>query len=163
RPWSGRTRAWPLQRRSDPMTRSVVLLGLAAALSLAGIAPAAAAGRTSLGVVQQQALAALQRHAKVAGYHADPRGEVPVIYGERSAAVPAGGDRRRAALSFLERNKGLFGLDSAERELVFVQNAADRHPNGNDLKLQQVYAGLPVFSRSVTVHFGPDGRIRAVT
>ena len=129
-------------------------------LLLAGISCAAANGRTPLGAVQKQALAALHKQAKVTGYHADSRGEVRLIYGELSAAVPAGGDRRRAALAFLERNKGLFGLESAERELAFVQNAAG---TGQSIKLQQVYAGLPVFERSVTVHFGPDGRIRAVT
>jgi bacillolysin len=141
------------------------ILALSLFLSLAGrTAPAEAAAKhpPALTAARQHAVDALRRETRVVACHADLQGQIRVIYGELSKPLPQGGGRRQAAAAWVERHKALFGLRDAAHELALVQTVAEGQ-GAVSLKFQQRRAGLPYFERYLALHFGKDGRLRAVT
>ena len=71
-------------------------------------------------------------------------------------------DPGRAAMDFMEANKGLFLLDSVRKEMVLKRIDTDRI-GARHVRMQQVYKELPVFGSEIIVHIDANSNIKGTT
>lgn len=84
------------------------------------------------------------------------RGRIPVtVFGLRPADTS-----QAVGYGFMQRYAALFGIDSAARDLQYVDSRVDalgmRH-----MTLKQVYQGVEVYAATVSVHLAPQGGLIA--
>ncbi len=118
-----------------------------------------------------EALAALQlRTSSPLAVRWDARSGIPTFL---STADPAGrlgyqptaaeiGNPVAIAQGFLDQNRSLFGLRSAAEDLSLLRVEPDLQRGYAHIRLDQRYAGLPVFGRQLVVHLDPSGQVVAV-
>jgi Zn-dependent metalloprotease len=73
------------------------------------------------------------------------------------------GSHEAIARGFLNQNRALFGIASAEADLRLARVEPDRQLGFSHLRLSQTYQGLAVFGKQLVVHVAPDGQVAAVT
>jgi Zn-dependent metalloprotease len=130
---------------------------------------------TSTGIAQQSssreeqvksALQKLSTESRARGadlnYLTNSRGGVDIVYGELSDAVPLLAQGDHTARGFIEANKGLFGIQDVEKELLFTSDLRDEH-GMEHVRFQQMYDGIPVYQRTLTVHLNKARRVHSVT
>jgi Zn-dependent metalloprotease len=151
--------------------RSAPQLQRSATDELLAAAPAAARRPLVDGVAPAEALAALQaRSGAPLAVRWDDRSGAPTFL---SAADPAGrlaytptaaeiGSPLAIARGFLDQNRALFGLRSADSDLSLLRVEPDRQRGFSHIRLDQRYAGLPVFGRQLVVHLDAAGQVVAV-
>lgn len=66
------------------------------------------------------------------------------------------------ARGFLDQQRALFGIRSVEAELALRRIEPDARLGFAHVRLDQTYAGIPVFGRQLVVHLDADERIVAV-
>lgn len=89
------------------------------------------------------------------------RGDITTLEGNLSEPMYAK-TTNRAALDFLEENKGVFQIRDINRELSHQKTRQDRF-GLEHTTFSQLYEGLPVYKRTMTVHFNTERRVHAVT
>ncbi|WMW22876.1 M4 family metallopeptidase [Methanolobus mangrovi] len=67
-----------------------------------------------------------------------------------------------AAIEFLDQNKGLFLLDSVQKEMLLKRIDTDRL-GARHVRMQQVYKELPVFGSEIIVHIDANNKIKGTT
>lgn len=89
------------------------------------------------------------------------RGDVVSIYGQLSTPIVMQ-KKESAARDFLNEYRDIFQLQSVEAELQLAKS--DRDDFGlNHVIYQQLHKGIPVYKRTLAVHFDRESRIHAVT
>jgi bacillolysin len=73
------------------------------------------------------------------------------------------GNPEAIARGFLNQNRALFGIASAESDLRLARVEPDRQLGFSHLRLAQTYQGLAVFGKQLVVHIDPQGEVAAVT
>ncbi|MEI7770452.1 MAG: hypothetical protein WCI67_10710, partial [Chloroflexales bacterium] len=118
-----------------------------------------------------EALAALQsRSGRPITVRWNERSGIPEFL---SATDPAGrlayqptaaerGNPIAIARGFLDQNRSLFGLRSAAADLRLLRVEPDPQQGYAHIRLDQRYAGLPVFGRQLVVHLDAAGQVVAV-
>ncbi len=71
-------------------------------------------------------------------------------------------DPVNAALDFLDGNKGLFLLESVQKEMLLKRVDTDRIGTRH-VRMQQVYKDLPVFGSEVIVHIDANNNVKGTT
>ncbi len=66
------------------------------------------------------------------------------------------------AYGFLDENRALFRIASAQGELRLLRIEPDLQLNFSHVRLEQSYKGIPVWGKQLAVHLDPQGRIVAV-
>lgn len=92
----------------------------------------------------------------------DDNGSVNVIYGKLSASIPVVKLARAASEEFLANNKEAFRINDVQAELKLESDFEDALGLAH-VKYAQIYKGVPVFERTVTVHIDRERAIHAVT
>ena len=89
------------------------------------------------------------------------RGDVAVLAGQLSqpAVVKTA---RSAALDFVVENRDVFNIQDVNRELALVREETDAFGLAH-VNFRQLHNGVPVWKRSLTVHFDRDRQIHAIT
>ncbi|MFN8485294.1 MAG: M4 family metallopeptidase [Anaerolineae bacterium] len=72
------------------------------------------------------------------------------------------GDTIAVAYGFLDENRALFRIASAQSELRVRRVEPDLQLNFSHIRLEQTYKGIPVWGRQIVVHLDPQARIVAV-
>lgn len=72
------------------------------------------------------------------------------------------GNAHAIALGFLDENRALFGLQSAATDFGPARMDADTQLGFSNLRLPQVYKGIPVYARQMVMHLDESNRIVAV-
>ncbi len=119
----------------------------------------------------QRAFAALQgRAAGPLAAHWDPASGIPDFLSGADAATPLPyiptpaevGDPAAIARGFLDANRALFRLTGVAADLMAAPLEPDRQLGYGQVRLRQVYRGLPVFGKELVVHIDPQERVMAV-
>ena len=79
--------------------------------------------------------------------------------------IPTAAERGNAlatALGFLDENRALFRLDSAAGDFGPARIEPDNQLNYSNVRLPQVYNGIPVYGKQLLVHLDQAGQIVAV-
>ncbi|MFN8499925.1 MAG: M4 family metallopeptidase [Anaerolineae bacterium] len=66
------------------------------------------------------------------------------------------------AYGFLDENRALFRIASAQAELRVRRIEPDMQAGFSHIRLEQAYKGIPVWGKQLAVHLDPQGRIVAV-
>lgn len=154
-----------------------LLGGLPNALSpeLAAFVPATptpAAATPAARPEARAAFAALQSRASDAlAVHWDGRTGVPDFLAGAGASgrlpyTPAPGEAgnpEAIARGFLNQNRALFGIFSAEADLRLARVEPDHQLGFSHLRLNQTYQGLAVYGKQLVVHLDPRSQVAAVT
>lgn len=168
-------------------SRAPLLWLMAALLLLANLAqPAARAPGLSLGdwrlsgattvaaaelTEAQRAFAALQGRATgPLSANWDPALGIPDFLAGADAATPLPytptaaerGNPAAIARGFLDANRALFRLTGVAADLVAAPLEPDAQLGYSQIRLRQVYQGLPVFGKELIVHIDPHERVLAV-
>lgn len=80
--------------------------------------------------------------------------------------TPAPGEVGRPeaiARGFLNQNRALFGMASADSDLRLARIEPDHQLGFSHLRLNQTYQGLTVFGKQLVVHLDPQHQVAAVT
>lgn len=142
----------------------VVALG---AWELSGSAAVAAAELPEA----QRAFATLQgRAAGPLTVHWDPLSAIPDFLAGADATTPLPytptaaehGNPAAIARGFLDENRALFRLTGVAADLVAAPIEPDAQLSYNQVRLRQIYQGLPVFGKELVVHVDPQERVMAV-
>jgi Zn-dependent metalloprotease len=72
------------------------------------------------------------------------------------------GNPSAIARGFLDANRALFGLESVAADFAAGRLEPDKQLNFSNIRLAQIYKGIPVFGRQLIVHLDPQERIVAV-
>lgn len=87
--------------------------------------------------------------------------DISTIYGKLSAPLRAQSTNYAAQL-FLETHAAAFNINPSNDELALIDDRTDSYGLAH-VKYQQRYRGLPVYKRTVAVHFDREQSIHAVT
>ena len=157
-------------------------LGLQSALPLAtldapGLSPGqlawvpTATAQAAAGSTPRGAFAELQRRADgPLAVHWDARSGIPdfLAVAPGTAALPYTpteaeiGNPVAIARGFLDQNRALFDLAGVAADFDAGTIEPDRQRGFNNVRLRQLYRGVPVFGKQLIVHLDPHGRIVAV-
>lgn len=175
-------RTWTLRRKQLPLALLALVYLLAAAPLLLpqqpptarfapALAPNPAAGpllgqptaRTAFATLQARTDTPLEvsydRRTGVADWLLPQHPDDRLPYTPTSVEL---GNPEAIARGFLDQNRALFGLRSAAEELRLLRIEPDKQLGWSHLRLDQLYAGLPVVGRQLLVHLDADDQIVAV-
>ena len=94
-------------------------------------------------------------------FNKNNRGEVVSLYGQLTPPVVMQ-EKEVAATAFLEEYRDIFRLQGVSEDLKISENSRDAYGLSHVI-FDQYYKGIPVYKRTLAVHFDRENRIHAVT
>ena len=143
-------------------------------LRIIGSAPGTPSSHSSVlvSLAQKRTLANGQFDTTLAATHdwnirLNERNGTPIFvsnlnFDRQSLSLSASASEAQVAVSFVDRYKGLFQLDSPTEELVPVGTTSDKL-GMKHVRLQQAYGGIPIWGHEIIAHLVPSGSVYAVS